>query len=414
MSIKVSGLLVTGHLRKVIYSRQTVKGAVDPSHAARMLGTVLGMLQRLVHLLPPGLRAYLRRIPLLVRLYRWLRRGKLTRERNMFVALALAAIAIGVMAPISQTWFPSSAIVLTVLAGGLLLRVRSLRVLLGLVTVVLVYDGWVVGWPRVGPGVVVTVLVTAVLALTLARTREQIGVQGLRGEYMLLELRDRLRRHGEMPELPAGWDSQVVLLQAGGSSFGGDFVVSACDGETLEVALVDVSGKGVDAGTRALMLSGAFGGLLGSVESDRFLPACNVYLQRQRWDEGFVTAVHVVVDLRTGEYVVESAGHPPAVQFEARSGTWQVSSAKGVVLGVVPDLRCEPESGLLRSGDALMLYTDGLVESPGRDLDAGIDRLVGEAEHLVPHGFRKGAKELVETMAATHDDDCALVLIWRT
>jgi hypothetical protein len=360
------------------------------------------------------LRAYLRRIPLLVRLYRWLRRGKLTRERNMFVALALAAIAIGVMAPISQTWFPSSAIVLTVLAGGLLLRVRSLRVLLGLVTVVLVYDGWVVGWPRVGPGVVVTVLVTAVLALTLARTREQIGVQGLRGEYMLLELRDRLRRHGEMPELPAGWDSQVVLLQAGGSSFGGDFVVSACDGETLEVALVDVSGKGVDAGTRALMLSGAFGGLLGSVESDRFLPACNVYLQRQRWDEGFVTAVHVVVDLRTGEYVVESAGHPPAVQFEARSGTWQVSSAKGVVLGVVPDLRCEPESGLLRSGDALMLYTDGLVESPGRDLDAGIDRLVGEAEHLVPHGFRKGAKELVETMAATHDDDCALVLIWRT
>ncbi|MCW2902635.1 MAG: protein serine/threonine phosphatase [Streptosporangiaceae bacterium] len=387
---------------------------MDRSHAGPMLDTVLGMLQRLVHLLPPGLRAHLRRVPLLVRLYQWLRRGKLTRERNMFVALALAALAIGVMAPVSQTWFPSSAIVLTVLAGGLLLRVRSLRILLGVVAVVLVYDGWVVGWPRVGPGVVVTVLVTAVLAFTLARTREQIGVQGLRGEYMLLELRDRLRRHGEMPELPPGWDSKVVLLQAGGSSFGGDFVVSACDGKTLEVALVDVSGKGVDAGTRALMLSGAFGGLLGSVQSDRFLPACNVYLQRQRWDEGFVTAVHVVVDLATGEYVVESAGHPPAVQFDARSGTWQVSAAKGVVLGVVPDLRCEPESGLLRPGDALMLYTDGLVETPGRDLDAGIDRLVGEAERLVPQGFRQGAKELVETMAAARDDDCALVLIWRT
>jgi hypothetical protein len=32
----------------------------------------------------------------------------------------------------------------------------------------------------------------------------------------------------------------------------------------------------------------------------------------------------------------------------------------------------------------------------------------------VPQGFRKGAKELVETMAAARDDDCALVLIWRT
>jgi hypothetical protein len=372
------------------------------------------MLQRLVHLLPPGMRAFLRRVPLFVRVYRWLRRGKLTRERHMFVLLAVAAIVIGLMATVSQTWFPSSALVLTVLAGGLLLRVRSLGVLLGVVAAVLAYDGFAVGWLRVGPGVVATVVATAVLALTLARTREQIGVQGLRGEYMLLELRDRLRRQGEMPELPAGWDSQVVLVQAGGSSFGGDFVVSACDGKTFEVALVDVSGKGVDAGTRALMLSGAFGGLLGSVPVDRFLPVCNAYLQRQRWGEGFVTAVHVVVDLTTGEYVVESAGHPPAVQFDAGSGTWQVSSAKGVVLGVVPELRCEPESGLLRPGDALLLYTDGLVEAPGRDLDAGIDRLMGEAEHLVTQGFRKGAKELVETMAAARDDDCALVLIWRT
>src|SRR5262249_27655757 len=155
-----------------------------------------------VHLLPPGLRAFLRRIPFFVRVYRWLRRGNLTRDRHMFVALGVAAVVIGMMATVSQTWFPSSAIVLTVLAGGLLLRVRSLGVLLGVVTGVLAYDGFSVGWNRVGPGVVATVLATAVLALTLARTREQIGVQGLRGEYMLLELRDRLRKQGEMPELP--------------------------------------------------------------------------------------------------------------------------------------------------------------------------------------------------------------------
>src|SRR4051812_17763274 len=159
-----------------------------------MLGTVPMMLQRLVHLLPPGLRAFLRRIPLFVRIYRWLRRGKLTRERHMFVVLAVAAMVIGLLATVSQTWFPSSAIVLTVLAGGLLLRVRSLGLLLGVVTAMLAYDAFVLGGNRVGPGVIATVIATAVLALTLARTREQIGVQGLRGEYMLLELRDRLRQ----------------------------------------------------------------------------------------------------------------------------------------------------------------------------------------------------------------------------
>jgi hypothetical protein len=379
-----------------------------------LLDTLPEMLQRLVHLFPLRVRAFLRRIPVLVRIYRWLRRGQLSRERYVFMGLATGTIALGLVSTMSQAWFPSSAVVLTVLAGGLLLRVRTLVALLVVVAAVLAVDSIVEGYRKVGPGVVIVVIVTAILAIMMARNREEIGVQGLRGEYMLLDLRDRLRRQGELPPLPAGWESQVVLLQAGGSSFGGDFVVSSCDGKSLEVALIDVSGKGTDAGTRALMLSGAFGGLLGSVRHDHFLQSCNAYLQRQRWDEGFVTAVHLILDLTTGEYVVESAGHPPAVQFDAGSGTWRVSTAKGVVLGVVPDLRCRPERGLLRPGDALLLYTDGLVEAPGRDLDAGIDRLLGEAERLVPQGFRKGVKELVQTMAATRDDDCALVLIWRT
>lgn len=378
-----------------------------------MPDTVPEMLQRLVHLLPPGVRAFLRRIPLLVRIYGWLRRGKAIRERYVFTGLTVVAIVLGMAATESRAWAPPAALVLTVVGGGLLLKVRTLVALLVVVVAMTAYNA-VDDPAEVGPGTIATLLITAVLALTLARTRQQLGVQGLRGDSMLLELRDRLRRQGELPELPEGWDGQVVMLQAGGSSFGGDFVVSARTGDILEVALVDVSGKGTDAGTRALMLSGAFGGLLGSVQPDRFLPACNDYLHRQRWDEGFVTAVHLQVDLATGEYTVESAGHPPAVQFDAGTGTWQVSSAKGVVLGVVPDLRCEPERGTLRPGDALLLYTDGLVESPGRDLDAGIDRLLGEAERLVPQGFRKGAKELVQTMAAARDDDCALVLIWRT
>jgi Stage II sporulation protein E (SpoIIE) len=371
------------------------------------------MLTRLVHMLPPRVRVFLRRIPVLVWLYRWARRGHLTRDRNALIGLIVITAALAISAPASQTWFSPSAVVLTVLAGGLILRLRSLGVLLGVVAAALVYDAIAVGFRKVGPGVIATILITAILAIVLARSRQRLGVKGLRGEQMLLELRDRLRRHGEMPELPKGWDAKVVLLQAGGSSFGGDFVVSVCDGKTLEVALVDVSGKGVDAGTRALMLSGAFGGLLGSVEPDRFLPACNDYLHRQRWDEGFVTAVHLVIDLTTGDYVVESAGHPPAVQFDGGSGTWRVSSAKGIVLGVVPQMTAEPERGTLRRGDALLLYTDGLVEAPGRDLDAGIDRLVGEAERLVPKGFSEGAEELVAEMAAARDDDCALVLIWR-
>jgi serine phosphatase RsbU (regulator of sigma subunit) len=233
---------------------------------------------------------------------------------------------------------------------------------------------------------------------------------------MLIELRDRIRAQGRLPDLPDGWHSASVLQPAGGASFGGDFLVSASDAKTLEVALVDVAGKGIDAGTRALLLSGAFGGLLGSVPSGDFLAACNAYLRRAAPAEGFVTAVHLSLDLATGDYVVDSAGHPPAAHFEAGSGTWRLTQARGIVLGVVADLRCQPERGTLRPGDALMLYTDGLVESPGLDIDAGTDRLLGEADRLVTSGFGEGAGKLLQAMQASSagSDDCALVLIWRS
>ncbi|WP_271220794.1 PP2C family protein-serine/threonine phosphatase [Streptosporangium carneum] len=370
------------------------------------------MSSRPVPLIPPALRAFLVRVPLLVPLVRFLRRGPLARDRNLLITLIVLTLVVGGLASrVSMEWFSPALMIPITLVGGLQLRLRSLAKLLCAVAVALLYVGVTRGIGHIGPGLLATFGFTGVLAALMARTRGKLGVQGLRGDAMLLELRDRLKNQSELPRLPKDWDSRVVLNQAGGSSFGGDFLVSMRQGDTVELALVDVSGKGVDAGTRALMLSGTFGGLLGSVTD--FLAACNAYLHRQREAEGFVTAVHVRLNLATGEYVITSAGHPPVVKFEAGAGTWRVSPAKGVVLGVVPDLHCEPDRGMLRKGDALMLYTDGLIEQPGRDIDAGLDRLLGEADRLLPSGFRGGARNLVASMSAGHNDDCALILIWR-
>jgi hypothetical protein len=343
-----------------------------------------------------------------------IRREVITRNRRLAIGLALLVIFIGVAAvTVSSDWISPGVVILPILAGGLLLSPRALRLLFVIAAMMLAYD-WVEG--EAGPGIAATIIITAIFADVLARTRAKLGVQGLRGDQMLIELRDRIRAQSQIPELPDGWHSAAVLRPAGGSSFGGDFLVSACDGKKLEVALVDVAGKGIDAGTRALLLSGAFGGLLGSVPAADFLPACNAYLQRGGIAEGFVTAVHLALDLATGEFVIASAGHPPAAQFEAGSGRWRLTQARGIVLGVVPDLRSRPERGLLRTGDALMLYTDGLVEAPGRDIDAGIDRLLGEADRLIATGFGAGAAKLVQNMQSARrtSDDCALALIWRS
>jgi Stage II sporulation protein E (SpoIIE) len=329
--------------------------------------------------------------------------------------LAGAIVALGVLAPIiGPDWVPPTAVVLPILAAGLLLPRRSLLLLVLVTAGVLVYDEAMLGWGVTRPGGVIVVAAGAAFAYRLANTRETLGVQGLRGESMLVDLRDRLRAQGEMPALPRGWVCETLLRSAGPTSFGGDFLVAArtVDGSTLEMALVDVSGKGVDAGTRALLLSGALGGLLGAVPPERFLSAANDYLLRQGWDEGFATAVHLVVDLGSGEYVAESAGHPPAAQFVSGSGTWRLIDSDGPLLGVIPDATFVAAKGVLGRGDAMLLYTDGLVENAERELSVGIDKLIGEAERLVTKGFRGGVSRLIDT-SPDASDDRALVMFWR-
>ncbi|MEJ7689302.1 MAG: PP2C family protein-serine/threonine phosphatase [Nocardioidaceae bacterium] len=243
---------------------------------------------------------------------------------------------------------------------------------------------------------------------------QRLGVAATRGESMLIDLRDRLATQSRLPRLPSGWHAEAVMRSAGGASFSGDFIVAAKthQGRMLEVVVVDVSGKGVNAGTRALLLSGAFGGLLGSLPPGDFLPAANEYLMRQEWGEGFATAVHLAVDLKTGEFEVRTAGHPPAVQFHAGAGRWSVHWTEGPVLGLIDAATYTVYSGRMSAGDVLLMYTDGLVETPTRDIAYGIDKLVGEAERLVQHGFVNGASRLVSSVD-TESDDRALLLLHR-
>ena len=311
---------------------------------------------------------------------------------------------------------PLSMFVVPILLGGYVLSLPALSVLIGVIVVALVGQLMMHGFDQFYVGALVVITLATLVVLGAARSKARLGVQPVVGGSMLVDLRDRLSAQGAMPALPRGWEAEVVHRSAGRDSFSGDFLVAALSANrlALEVALVDVSGKGLGAGTRALLLSGAFGGLIGSVPPPEFLPAANAYLLRQEWDEGFATAVYLVIDLDTGAFEVRSAGHPPAVHFRAGSGRWGTLETTGGLLGVFEKDEYQPAAGHLLPGDALLLYTDGLVETPNRDLADGIDKLQGEAERLVAQGFRHGARTLIDAVAESDQDDRALVLIWRS
>jgi serine phosphatase RsbU (regulator of sigma subunit) len=332
---------------------------------------------------------------------------------TVLMALTVLAFLLTMIAGVGVA--PPLSLAVPVALGGILLDRPALRLLLVVVAVAFAAEVANKGWHEIRPGSLIVLVLLAVLAVELSRDRERLGLSAGRGESILLELRNSLRRQGELPPLPQGWHADVALRSAGGTTFGGDFLVSSVSdgGRRLELAVVDVSGKGLDAGTRALMLSGALGGLLGAIDADGFLAAANTYLIRQEEPEGFATAVHVAIDLVTGHYRLSSAGHPPAAHYSGGSGRWQLVELEGTVLGLVPQATFGVAEGQLARYDALLLYTDGLIEVPGRDLSVGIDRLLGAAERLVPRGFAGGAKVILDEVAPVASDDRAVVLLWR-
>jgi hypothetical protein len=311
-------------------------------------------------------------------------------------------------------YVPITVLVVPLILSSLFLAPRHVPLFLALLTVITLCS-----LPRlVAPTqrtwvAIVVILGLVALVLFTSHRRSRLGVAGAQGESMLVDLRDRIQRYGRLPDLPSQWVAESALRSAGGTLFAGDFIVASATQGRLDVAVVDVSGKGDAAATRALLLSGAFGGLIAAVPPHEFLIAANAYLLGHRWDEGFATAVQLSLDLQTGHFEVWTAGHPPAVHLAAGSGRWSALQSDGPVLGLIEGAEFDSVRGVMRPGDAMVLYTDGLVETAQQELELGIDRLIGEAEKVL-HG--DGAADRVERLVerlGSKDDDRAMLLVHR-
>ena len=172
------------------------------------------------------------------------------------------------------------------------------------------------------------------------------------------------------------------MLPAGGAKFAGDFLVANLseDETRLEMVLVDVCGKGVAAGTQSLQFAGALGGLIGALPPLGLFAAANDFLIRQDWDEGFATAVHVLIDLQTGDYSIINAGHPPALRWDSATSEWEIDGARGTALGIMKRPDFHQTTGRARR----RRRADVLHRRRRRVADAGLHRGHRVAAHGRP------------------------------
>lgn len=144
---------------------------------------------------------------------------------------------------------------------------------------------------------------------------------------------------------------------------GGDYVdiVPMPDGRIL-MSVADVCGKGLQA---ALISSSLHTMVRATVDNGRPLVDLVQRLNRHLCSylpmSSFVTMVCVALDLATGELECCNLGHPPAVVGTTEGKIRYLQAAVNPALGMM-EMPLMSEVTVLRPGEVLVLYTDGLSE----------------------------------------------------
>ena len=203
---------------------------------------------------------------------------------------------------------------------------------------------------------------------------------------------------------------------------GGDFYdVFALGGGTYGVAIGDVQGKDARAagmtsvvrhGLRTGAQTWAPGAALAAV--NRFV------LQEQEQepsDPRFASAALGLLEREGDGYRVAlaSAGHPPALVVRA-DGTVEECHAAGTLLGITEEPEFTDARALLGPGDALVLYTDGLIEARSPDGILGEERvreLLAHEAGATADGLAARLAELAEAYSRLRRRDDLAVLIAR-
>ncbi|WP_165430355.1 SpoIIE family protein phosphatase [Streptomyces sp. BK239] len=120
-------------------------------------------------------------------------------------------------------------------------------------------------------------------------------------------------------------------------------------------------------------------------------------------------------DPHTGPWTLRwtSAGHPPPLLLTRDGQAKYLEAGQGLLLGAPPGTGGSRPSAAqpLPPGSTLLLYTDGLIEIPGSDLDTGLARLRRHALALAHESLDTLCDQLPARMPPGSTDDVALLAL---
>jgi sigma-B regulation protein RsbU (phosphoserine phosphatase) len=179
--------------------------------------------------------------------------------------------------------------------------------------------------------------------------------------------------------------------------------------EHLGFYVLDVSGHGVAAAllsvtaTRVLAPAVDPNSILARGSRSRPVPPAEVAArlnQRFPWDEvtgQFFTLFYATLNVKTHELCYVSAGHPPAIHLRPGETPALLNEAGGRPIGLGD--RYQDHTMMLRPGDRLYLYSDGVTEACGSAGEQfGVPRLCTALEESRPRTLQESVSHVLQSV----------------
>ncbi|MFI8825704.1 SpoIIE family protein phosphatase [Streptomyces sp. NPDC053431] len=259
-----------------------------------------------------------------------------------------------------------------------------------------------------------------VLLEDIAR-RASFALENARLYQRQRKVAETMQRHllPKLPYTPGHTMTARYLPAPDASQVGGDWydAFTLTDGATALV-VGDVVGHDLDAAAGMAQLRN----MLRAYALSQGRPPSKIVERLDRAtlnvaEVSLATLVFARMTRRDGRCVLTwtNAGHPPPLLVTHEGVARYLTDGHGILLGVVPDQDRPDATTELPPGSTLILYTDGLIESPGRSLDEGLTRLRRHAASLAHRPLESFTDELLDrARPPDNEDDVALLAVRHT
>lgn len=214
---------------------------------------------------------------------------------------------------------------------------------------------------------------------------------------------------------PEGWQVAAHYSPSGRTEVCGDFydVIPLADNR-LAVFVGDVMGHGVAAAAAMSQMRSALRAYIAvDPTTGKVLHKLDTMFATYDIAQ-LVTLVYLVFDPLRDEIEIVNAGHPPPMIRRSSGNVEQLAHANGAPLGTIGEPRVATVVGF-RSGDALLAFTDGLIERRTEDIDRGQARLAKHGHLLGATSLQDALDELISGVRDhSRSDDVAAVAVRRT